>query len=218
MEIATEQIAREQAAGEATLANLNRERQALVQQRIEINKLLDRDRAELQQVEIELDRTIITATADGIISQLNLRNPGQAIAAGVEIAQIAPSNVSLEVKTAVSPKDISKVEIGQSASMRISACPYPDYGTLEGKVSQVSQDTIKPEKNNAMATGATNSSQSEAATAFYKVIVQPESFALGQDNDRCLLELGMEGRADIITREETVLKFLLRKARLMTDF
>jgi multidrug efflux pump subunit AcrA (membrane-fusion protein) len=31
------------------------------------------------------------------------------------------------------------------------------------------------------------------------------------------MQAGMEGRADIITKEETVLKFLLRKAKLMAD-
>ena len=215
--IATEQIAQERATGQATLANLNREKQALIQQRLETNKLLDRDRAELQQVKIDLSQTTINATADGIITQLNLRNPGQTIRSGEEVAQIAPSNVSLEVKTAVSPQDISKVKVGQSVSMRVSACPYPDYGTLGGKVSQVSKDTIKPQKNDAMATGVTELSQKEAVTAFYKVIIQPESFSLGQGKNQCSLELGMESQVNIITREETVLKFLLRKARLITN-
>jgi len=212
VEIAREQIAEAQATGEATLAKLDQERQTLIQQRIETNKLINRDRAELQQVKIELKHTKIKATADGTISLLNLRNSGQTIRPGEEIAQIAPSNVSLEVKTAVSPKDISKIKIGQSVSMRISACPYPDYGTLKGTVSQVSQDTIKPEKSSA-----TDSSSQALAPAFYKVIVQPENFSLGHDKNHCKIELGMEGRADIITREETVSKFLLRKARLITD-
>lgn len=211
--IAQEQIAQEQATGKATLAKLERERQALIQQRIETYKSLERDHAELQQVTIELAQTNITATADGTISLLNIRNPGQTIRSGEEVAQIAPSNVSLEVRTAVSPQDIGKVKVGQSVSMRISACPYPDYGTLNGEVSQVSQDTIKPQKSEA-----TNSSQQAAAPAFYKVIVQPEKFSLGKDGNLCEIELGMEGRADIITREETVAKFLLRKARLIADF
>ena len=52
---------------------------------------------------------------------------------------------------------------------------------------------------------------------FYEVTIEPEYLSLGKDNNQCTLQLGMEGRADIITREETVLKFLLRKARLLTD-
>jgi HlyD family secretion protein len=33
----------------------------------------------------------------------------------------------------------------------------------------------------------------------------------------CKIQTGMEGRADIVSREETVLQFLLRKARFMAD-
>jgi multidrug resistance efflux pump len=39
-------------------------------------------------VEIDLAQTIITATADGIISQINLRNSGQTVRAGEEVLQI----------------------------------------------------------------------------------------------------------------------------------
>ncbi len=60
-------------------------------------------------------------------------------------------------------------------------------------------------------------SQTKAASV-YKVKLEPERLTLSQGKNQCALQLGMEGRADIITNEETVLKFLLRKARLITDF
>lgn len=213
--IAREQIAQEQATGEAALAKLVQEREALVQQQLETDKLLGSDRAELKQIELDLRRTKITATASGTIAQLNLRNSGQTIRPGEEVAQIAPSDVALEVKTSVSPQDIGKVKVEQPVSMRISACPYPDYGTLNGKVSQVSQDTVKPQRTDAAGNNASESGP--PAAAFYKVIIKPDKFSLEQGTNQCSIELGMEGRADIITREETVLRFILRKVRLITD-
>ncbi|MDJ0578194.1 MAG: HlyD family efflux transporter periplasmic adaptor subunit, partial [Xenococcaceae cyanobacterium MO_234.B1] len=127
--IAQQRIAQEKATGEANLATINKEWKALIQQKIEIEKQLERDTRELQQVEIDLSQTTITATADGIISKLNLRNPGQTVRSGEEIAQIVPSNAPLVINAAVSPSDISKLEEGQKVQMRVSACPYPDYGT-----------------------------------------------------------------------------------------
>ena len=49
------------------------------------------------------------------------------------------------------------------------------------------------------------------------VTIEPEKLSLGRGKNLCSLQLGMEGRADIIAREETALQFLLRKSRLMTD-
>lgn len=216
--IARSRIAQEQASGQVTLASLNKEREALLQQRIEINKQLERDVRELQQVEIDLGKTTITATAKGIISQLSLRNPGQTVRPGEEIAQIVPSNAALEVKAAVLPGDIGKVERGQEVQMRVSACPYPDYGTLPGVVSQISEDTIKPQTNSGNATMFTPSNQTgNAVGAFYEVTIKPETLTLNREKHQCTIHLGMDGRADIITKEETLLQFLLRKAKLLAD-
>ncbi|GAB1544369.1 hypothetical protein NUACC21_70450 [Scytonema sp. NUACC21] len=53
---------------------------------------------------------------------------------------------------------------------------------------------------------------------FYEVSIEPENLVLAQGKSQCFITLGMQGRADIISREETVLKFFLRKAKLIADF
>jgi multidrug efflux pump subunit AcrA (membrane-fusion protein) len=215
--IAQENIAQEQARGQATLATLDKEREALIQQQIEINKQLERDRHELHQVEVDLSQTNITTPVDGIISQLSLRNSSQTVRVGEEVAQIVPSNAPLEVKAQVSPKDIGKLEVNQDVQMRVSACPYPDYGTLKGEVKAISADAMAPSINGTHAPTTGSPESARAMGTFYEVTIEPDSLSLGQDNNQCTIQLGMEGRADIITREETVLKFILRKARLLTD-
>lgn len=207
--IATERIAQERATGVATLAALNREREALVQQQIQIQNQLEQDTQALQQLERDLSKTFITATADGILTQLTLRNPGQTLQSGAAIAHIVPSHAPLVVKASIAAQDISRVKVGQTAQLRISACPYPDYGTLQGVVSTISPDAVVAQ-NSGTDTGST--------PAFYEVTIAPERFTLGQGNQQCSIQLGMEGRADIISRQETVLQFFFRKARLVTDF
>ncbi|WP_414577942.1 biotin/lipoyl-binding protein [Anabaena sp. CCY 9402-a] len=209
--IAKQTIAQEIASGEATLATLNREWEALLQQRIQIKNQIQRDTSELQQAESDLSQTKITVTEDGILSQLNLRNSGQSVQLGEEIAQIVPSNAPLVIKAAVSPDDVSKLAKGQEVQMRVSACPYPDYGTLKGIVSQISEDTIKSQVNQSHPAQG-------SASSVYEVMILPESFSFGRSNHQCNIQPGMEGRADIISRKETVLKFLLRKARLIADW
>ncbi|MCF4970128.1 HlyD family secretion protein [Nostoc sp. CMAA1605] len=201
--IAQQTIAQEMASGQATLATLKREWEGLFQQRLQIKNQLQRDTSELQQVEKDLSQTQITVTEDGILSQLNLRNPGQSVSQGEEIAQIVPSHAPLVIKATVSPDDVSKLAPSQEVQMRVSACPYPDYGTLKGVVSQISQDTIK----------STQGSASEV----YEVTILPENLSFGTSNHQCTIQPGMQGRADIISRKETVLKFLLRKVRLIAD-
>lgn len=210
LNLAQVELEQAQASGEATLATLNREREVLKQQAIDTQKQLERYQRQLKQALINSDRTIIKAPTSGTLFQLNLRNSGQNVQSGTEIAQIAPKNTSLLAKAYVNPQDINQVKIGQSAQLRISACPYPDYGTLKGKVTQVSPDAIQ-------TPGDTAQDNLANSQGLYEVTIKPETLTLSQGNNKCVLQLGMEGKADIIAKEETVLRFLLRKARLIVD-
>lgn len=203
VERAGESVAREKAAGNATLARLDREREAIIQQKVEIQNQLDRDRQELQQVETELQQTVLRASTSGTIYQMNLRNNFQVVQKGETIAKIVPSDTPLVIKADVDSASISKIEIGQNVQLRVSACPYPEFGTLKGKVSAISPDVMVSEGDRA----ATN----------FEVTVQPERFYLTAGERSCKIQPGMEGRADIISREQTVLAFILRKARLLAD-
>ena len=207
VEIAAENIAQQEATGKATLAILNKERQGLIQQKIAINRSLERDHSSLKQLAKDLATTQITATTDGIISKLNLRNIGQTVRAGEEIALIVPSNSAMEIKAKIFPEDISNIQLKQPVDLRISACPYPDYGTLSGTVSSISADALNQNQNNSKSSDK----------KFYEVTITPENLVLIQGNKQCPLQLGMEGRADIITTRETVRQFILRKARLNSN-
>lgn len=117
--IAQSRIAQEKATGTANIATLNKERDALIGQRIEIQKQLDGDSRELGQVNIELGRTVIKATSDGIITKLKLRNKSQTVSAGEEIAEIVPSDAPIVIKAAVGLQDKNKLKAGQNVQMRV---------------------------------------------------------------------------------------------------
>ncbi|MBR8838066.1 MAG: HlyD family efflux transporter periplasmic adaptor subunit [Stigonema ocellatum SAG 48.90 = DSM 106950] len=207
--IAQEKIAVETATGKANLSKLSQEREQLLQQKLETNKQLSRDQQELQQVIREISGAVIRASANGIIQELNLRNTSQFIRSGDVIAQIAPSDTPVIIKALVPSSDIRKVQKGQQVQMRVSSCSYTDYGTLFGRVSTISPDTIKLQNKDG--------SVGVEKSADYEVQIQPDSLVLTAKNKSCAIQPGMDGRVDIISSEETVLQFLLRKARLLTD-
>jgi HlyD family type I secretion membrane fusion protein len=212
--IAMQQISQQKSTAQATIAALQREKEALLQQKTEVDKKLQQDIEELNQVNTEMQQTNITAPVAGTILTMKLRNVGQTLQPGEEVARIVPQSTPLEIKAALSPDDISKVEKGQRVQVRVSACPYPDYGTLSGTVSQISQDTIKPSEN---SNGSTASTAAQKTPDFYDITITPDTLVFGHGQQSCTMQAGMEGQVDIITKEETVLQFLLRKAKLMTN-
>ncbi len=212
--IAKERIAQERTKGEITLASLNKERELLLQRQIAIRNEINLNLKELRQVETELKKTILQSPDSGKILKLELRNPGEVVSVGQPIAQIAPGSAELLVKARVMAQDISNIHVCEQrvvtdcqagkVQMRISAYPYPDYGILKGAVRGISADIITPQTTSA-------------AVPYYEVTIQPERPYLIKGDRSYPLKSGMEVTADIISQEETLLQFVLRKARLLTN-
>ncbi len=210
--IATERIAQEQARGES-IAILSQQEQELKRRQVEIQTQISRNQIELQQLETDLQKNVVRASESGTILKLALKNPAQVVSSGAAIAEIAPSAAPLVVKARVALEDISKVQVCKALKvadctagkvfMRVSTYPYPDYGTLKGKISAIAPDTTKPQNN--------------TSAPYYEVTIQPETIYLVKNGQQYFIQPGMEIQADIIYTEETVLKFILRSSQLISD-
>jgi HlyD family secretion protein len=211
MNMAQERIAQEIAKGEANIAALNKERVGLIQRLVEIQTQIKQLQKELQQLENQRKNSTIIATSDGIILKLNLRNSGQVVRAGESLADIVPNDrTSLVIKALIPSSEINKIAVGQKAQLRVDACPYPDYGTAKGVVKTISPDAITP------ASKDTTTAISPGAN-YFEATIQPDKSSFGNNDRQCFLQSGMNGTADIISKEETILQFMLRKARLIAD-
>jgi HlyD family type I secretion membrane fusion protein len=216
VEIAQQRIAQEQAKGESVLAALNKEKQQLISRQVEIQNQIKSDQEELKQLLKQLQRTVVRSSETGTILKLDLRNSGQIVRVGDVIAQISPSKAPLVIKARVAAADISKVQVCKAVKvaectegkvvMRVSAYPYPDYGILKGAVRAISADAITPQVN-----------PNSQTIPYYEVTIEPEKLNLIKGNTSYPIQAGMEVTSEIISKEETLLTFILRKARLLTD-
>ncbi|MBD2335733.1 response regulator [Calothrix sp. FACHB-156] len=214
--MAQEKIAQERAAGVGSLARLKQEENSLNQRKLEIQNIINSAKKDLGQIEKQLQLTMIRSPETGTILKLELRNPQQLVRPGEAIAQVAPSEALLVVKANVSVEDISKVKVCKSpkvadcqegkVQMRISAYPYPDYGILHGAVRSISADVIEPQNNPMTATAP-----------YYEVTIEPEKLYLEKGDRSYPIQPGMEVKAEIIAQKESLLTFILRKVRLLTN-
>ncbi len=178
-----------------------------------LQQKLEGDRQRLQQIENNLQESNIRAPIAGTIQKLYLHHQEQPIHTGELIAKISSNQAPLLVKASVASQDIDKVAKDQKVSLKVFACPHTYYGMLQGRTIDISppisqtlteEQTISQHKQNI-----------DSASDTYEVIIEPASLSLRKDKQKCLLQSGMKARADIITREETILALILRKARLI---
>lgn len=207
--IAQQQINQTQAEGRATLAQLQQESDTLTQQRSDLLNQLNQSQKDLAQTEDEINLLTLKAPVSGTVQSLELRNQNQMVTSGAAIAEIAADNEPLIAKAWVDPQDIANIDQQQSVQLRISACPYTDYGTLGAEVQTISPDTVPPA---AIPEGVGNANGS-----FYEITLQLAQPALSNQHIKCHLQAGMMGQADILTRKDTVLNLVWRKLRLRTQ-
>jgi multidrug efflux pump subunit AcrA (membrane-fusion protein) len=111
----------------------------------------------------------------------------------------------------VASEDIDNVKPGQRVDLRLAGCPFPDFGTLRGTVRSVSPDAVRA----AAPPDQPPSPAPAGASVGYEVTVVPQATVMRSGSRRCDVRLGMDFTADVTTRIETVLRFVLRKGRFL---
>lgn len=202
---AQEEVQQTRASQAANLARLVQSRGALRRQQADLLKDQQTQQETLQQIRLNLSKLTIRAPIAGTLQSLNLRNPNQVLEAGETIAQIAPGTADATIQAQVSQADISRIEVGQPANVRIESCPYTDYGLLPGTVTAIAPDAEPLQPDTA------------ASASVYRVEIMPEVRSLQSASQTCTLQAGMRGRADIVTQRESLLTALARKLRLITN-
>lgn len=110
---------------------------SLTQQQLALNEL----RAQERQLHNERDLHTIKAPVAGTVSQLAGRYAGSFVQPGEVLGVVSPDS-NLLVECYVSPKDIGLLRPGMVARMQVDAFDYNQWGLVEGKVAEVSNDIV----------------------------------------------------------------------------
>jgi HlyD family secretion protein len=117
---------------------------------------------------------------------------------------------SLKIKAYIAAQDFHRVAVGQTVQLRVNACPYPDYGMLQGKVQSLSSHEVSIAPRNARET---------AQPSYFEVMIQPTTTSLARRgllefedaNRACSMRAGMKVKASILAREETILEYVMHR-------
>jgi len=94
---------------------------------------------QLAQTQKEKDNLNIKAPVSGTVQNLTGVYPGSTVFAGQELAQISP-DTDLLAEVYVSPNDIGLLRPGMDVRMQVDAFNYNQWGLLNGKVKEISND------------------------------------------------------------------------------
>lgn len=120
------------------------------------------------------------------------------------------------IQALVPADEIDRIAPQQITQMRLNACPYGEFGTLKGQVTTIS---LRERYANATQPALAKPAPSAIVTqvdrpTLYAVTIQPQTLVLKQAAKSCSVRVGMQGKLDIVLREEPLARSVLRRMRL----
>jgi adhesin transport system membrane fusion protein len=145
----------------------------------------------------KLDKTVLLSPVNGIIKQINVNTIGGVVKSGIDLIEIVPLSDILLVEAKIDPKDIAFINPQQKAIVKITAYDFSIYGALDGKIVEISADSIE-DKND------------KDQKSYYKVVIQTDKNYLEKDGTKLPIIPGMITTVDIITGKKSILDFILK--------
>jgi hemolysin D len=146
---------------QASISEAIEQRRALQSEfrRHQLNALAEAERRieQLQQERLKAVRRTeqqhLTAPIAGVVQQLAIHTIGGVVTPAQELMKIVPESRSLEVEAWILNKDIGFVEEGQVAEVKIETFPFTRYGTIDARVTNLSNDAVSDEDKGLVYAG-----------------------------------------------------------------
>ena len=150
---------------------------------------------DLARARTQRSRTEVKAPSDGIVKGLRSGSPGWVVKPGEAILEVVPDKDEIMIEARLNPNDRGFVEIGQAATVKITAYDYLRYGAVEGKVTLVAADA---DRDPAIASGA----------PYYRLLISTDKSFVGHKENR--ITVGMESEVDLKVGTDPFIWYILR--------
>lgn len=177
-------------------------RTRVTQAKAEIDALAE----ERKGADLRLRMSEVHATKSGLVTSLPFPTEKRHVGEGATVATISPTGCDLILKAWVKNSDRANVRVGQGAKIRFAAFPYQEYGAIEGKVTEISADVVKPDQSAASQESGYELTISIATTEI-----------TSNRGEKKSIQLGYVARADIVVDERPVIFVLLSELKKLFD-
>ena len=159
------------------------------------------DRRQLQAIGEDLKKaeekhrlSSITAPIAGTVQQLAVHTVGGVVTEAQALMLIVPEGAKLEVEAWMPNKDIGFIYEGQDAEVKVETFNFQKYGTLTGKLMEISRDAIEDQDKGLV----------------YRTLLQTDAdyFDLA-GGKRVYLTPGMAVTAEVKTRKKRIIEYFM---------
>ena len=150
-------------------------------------------RQELVKAEQRLTLQQLRAPVSGTVDQLVVTTIGGVVESAQKLMTIVPDKDPLEVEAWIENKDIGFVETGQPAEIKVNTFQFTKYGTIKGKVVNISHDAVEDENRGLI----------------YETRIKPEKTTMMINGKEVRLSSGMAISAEVNIGKRRIIEYIL---------
>ena len=179
----------------------NKQNRYFQEAQVELTKIEEDLSIKLQELEdkkVNLEHSVIYAPMDAIVKNIIITTKGAKVRPGDVILELVPSSDKLIVEAKFHPRDLSFIQIGQKAAVKLDAYDYSIYGIFHGIVKYISPDALMEKTQ-------------KGEEFYFRVQIELDTKELITKNGRKIeISPGMTANIDIVTGERTVFDYLAK--------
>lgn len=161
------------------------------QEELESEQEQMRDRSQV------LQEKRLTSPTEGVVNNIKINTIGGVVKPGEVIIELLPTSSDLIVEAKVKPADIAYVKKGQHASVKLDAYDYSIFGSMNGTVSYISEDTLMEQTPRGQE-------------PYYRVQIHIKGAEFQGRAKDIIIRPGMTATVEIKALERTVLNYLTK--------
>jgi hemolysin D len=149
--------------------------------------------ARIEQSAFIAARQQIMAPVSGYIAKMFVHTVGGVVTPAEKLLFLVPNDAPMVVKATVMNRDVGFVVEEMETTIKVDAFDFQKYGTLSGKVRQVSRDSIEDSRLGNI----------------YEVYITPENFSFNVEGKETRVSTGMNLTAEINVGKRRIIEFFI---------
>ena len=159
----------------------------------DLEEKLKQEETLVKGVRQEGETTRYSSQFSGIVTKIHVK-PGHMVSVGAPLVTIIKDSAALEGRSLVQNKDIGRMKRGDKVQIKYFAYPYQEFGIPTGRISYIAK---KP-----------GDVEGQQSLYVVRVALDADTISKQGSNKEKVLEVGLEGTAEIKTGEKRLIELL----------
>ena len=159
----------------------------------EIESEISQVKSKKKELEFELNQAKLKSPTNGTVFNLIPSNEGYFVSSGETLLLVVPEG-DLEAKIFLSNEDVGFITPSMKAEIRIDAYPFTQFGSIEGVLKSVGNESLPPDQQNAQSR--------------FPAFVELKKQFLQLNNQKYKLKSGQSVSVNLIVRDKPLITLL----------